>query len=134
MPINPAETPAIDSILPPASLESPPTIDFGEAPSVDPCSYNECPQGHKWPPVLRVAQCPGCGGPILAIKMVQCPICNEPVTHRVIRADHLPHGGQITPMCRGAASLAEVTSIDIKCGHAEDEQKKYVDREMPSKV
>lgn len=123
----------LDPSLPPASSEFPP-IDFGEATPPTSCSYNICANGHKWPPVLRVAQCPGCGGPILAAKMTQCPVCNEPVARRFIRVDHLPHGGQITPMCRGAGSLAEVMQVEMVCNHASDEEGKYIERQMPGKL
>lgn len=117
--------------LQPSSL---PVVDFGpDAPAVS-CSWNECTDGHRWPPAMQVTGCPGCKAPILAVKMVQCPVCNEPVTKLVFRSDHMPHGGQVTPMCRGAASLNEVLMVAIDRGHAASEAASHTEREMISKA
>lgn len=112
-----------------------PTIDFGgPTQTIQPCSYNTCSAGHIWMPQMQITQCPGCRAPMLAVKMLQCPICNEPVVKLVFRSEHLPQGGQITPMCYGAASLNEVQVITVARQHAAQEQSKHEVREMISKI
>lgn len=103
-----------------------------EAPK-EPCSWNTCAAGHKWPPTMQIAQCPGCGGPILIVKMQNCPVCNEPVRSFALRAEHCPQGGQITGTCQGQASLNEVDKIVLTRHHAEQEQANHVERPMISK-
>lgn len=65
--------------------------------------------------------------------MAQCPVCNEPVAETLIRIDHLPQGGQLLPLCKGSATLAEVKQIIIKHTHARDEQDAKAERVMVSK-
>lgn len=98
------------------------------------CSYNECSAGHKFTAQLALARCPGCQQAILAVKMVQCPVCNEPVSKMLLRTDHMPQGGGITPMCQGAASLNDVGVIEVGRTHAKTEQETYVEREMIQKL
>lgn len=98
------------------------------------CSANECEAGHRWAPVIRVAECPGCKAPILAVKMVNCPVCNEPVKKMTLRSDHLPHGGNISALCQGHATLNEVISIDVERSHAQQEEENYKERDVFSKI
>lgn len=125
--------PASAVSLAPAAPEGVP-FDFGTPPPAEPCSWNECSRGHKFPPFIQLAQCPGCKGPIIAVKMVNCPICNEPVARVAMRLEHLPQSGQITPMCQGAATLNEVIQLKVERNHARLEEAAYKDREMISKV
>jgi hypothetical protein len=98
------------------------------------CTANTCSNGHEWTPTLQLTQCPGCKGALLAIKMDQCPICNEPCSKLRLRADHLPKGGAITPLCRGSQTLADTHVIELAYQHYIQEQTKHVVREMPGKV
>ncbi len=108
-------------------------MDYGVAEPIKPCTSSTCTAGHVWPATLRVAQCPGCGGGVLALMMVNCPVCNEPVATTTIRMDHLPQNGQLLPLCRGSATLAEAKVITIEHTHATDEQSSEVKRQMISK-
>lgn len=98
------------------------------------CTFNSCPAGHIWPAVMAITKCPGCSQAVLAIKMLNCPICNEPTSKTVLRTDHMPHGGALTAICRGASSLADVGQIELLRRHAETEQESYIEREMIGKV
>ena len=109
-------------------------FEFGEVPPHSPCSANVCPNGHEWAPIFGLGKCPGCASPILVVKMVNCPVCNEPVRALRYRTDHMPHGGQLTPMCLGVASLAEVTVVELERHHAQQEEQGYKQREMVTKV
>lgn len=71
---------------------------------------------------------------MLAMKMTNCPQCNEPSTALRLRADHLPKGGAITPICKGGASLADIHEIRVKFDHFTREQEKYTERALPSKI
>ena len=110
-----------------------PTVNYNEVPTVKLCSSNQCKNGHEWQPVIQLARCPGCGSPLLAVKMLNCPICNEPTESFKLRSDHLPQGGAIMPMCRGSQSLAEVQVIEMKRHAAEYEEQNHKEREMISK-
>ncbi len=110
-----------------------PTVDYNEIVQPTLCSANKCKNGHEWQPVIQLARCPGCGSPLLAVKMLNCPICNEPVEAFRLRSDHLPQGGAIMPMCRGSQTLAEVQVIEMKRQAAADEEKNHVERSMISK-
>lgn len=122
-----------DSSVVPTTVQ--PTVDFGpEANPAAICSGNTCSAGHIWPPVIAVAKCPGCGAPILVVKMVNCPVCNEPPSKLRLRTDHLPQNGAIMPMCRGSASLGDVGVIEINRVHAKHEQENYTEREMVGKL
>ena len=98
------------------------------------CTSNSCATGHIWPVVVAIAKCPGCAQAVLAIKMVNCPICNEPTQRTVLRTDHMPHGGALTAICKGAASLADVGQIELLRRHAQAEQEAYKERGMIGKV
>lgn len=119
----------------PEQIEASVPVDFGQAgPTITPCTYNECAAGHRWNPQIQIAACPGCRTPMLAVKMLQCPICNEPVLRMVMRSEHLPQGGQITPLCLGASTLNEVNVVTIERTHASQEQQNHVVRDMIGKV
>ena len=117
---------------PPSAAEVP--VNFEEAPSFPLCSKNVCSRGHEWLPHISLAKCPGCGAPIVAVKMVQCPICNEPVAKLQLRSEHLPQGGSITALCAGSATLNEVIVMEIERQHSSQEQSSYKDREVISKI
>lgn len=109
-------------------------FNFNEPAAFVPCSANVCINGHEWEPVLAIAKCPGCAAPIQVIKMLNCPLCNEPVERVRFRTDHLASGGQIAPMCRGSASLAEVTSVELIREHAREEERAHIVKEVPQKL
>lgn len=117
----------------PEAAEQP--FDFAETELLPkPCSFQQCSNGHLWPPVLAVTKCPGCGASQLVLKMVNCPYCNEPAQALRLRLDHLPKGGAITPICKGSGSLAEVIAIDIVHDHAASAAAEAPAYEVPSKV
>lgn len=60
---------------------------------------------------MIVGECPGCKGPVLALKKENCPFCNEPTSHVSIRNDHIPRGGGLAPRCQGVIGQAD--SLDI---------------------
>lgn len=111
----------------------PTTVDFQQSLLPVPCTTHKCANGHSWAAVLRVAACPGCGSAMLALMMVNCPVCNEPTSTTAIRLDHLPQGGQVLPLCKGSATLAEAKQIVIEHTHAADEQEAKNERVMISK-
>lgn len=84
---------------------------FPAPPVIQPCSWHECARGHRWPPDIVVAKCPGCGGSYLAIRQQACPFCNEPVVNVQLRVDFVPSGSGPIPRCKGAKPLGE--SIDL---------------------
>lgn len=123
--------PTQTSVVPEALLDNSPKgtpITIAEPQALAACTYNECPKGHRWDALLQLTACPGCGKQMLAVKMVNCPICNEPTKAFHLRTDHLPGNssaparGVITPVCKGAASLAEIIFVDVTRGHAAAEQ------------
>lgn len=119
----------------PQSSPTGPTADFGDAVATTVhCSRHACVAGHEWSPKLAIVQCPGCNEQMLAMLMSNCPICNEPVAKTFIRTDHLPHGGAITPICKGSESLAESTLVVLTHTHAADEAERYKHREVLSKT
>ncbi len=72
---------------------------------------------------------------MLALAMQNCPACNEPTASTKLRLDHMPlHGGQLLPLCRGSATLAEALAIEIQHGHAAEEEERHVVREVVSKI
>ncbi len=103
---------------PAVEFDAGPKIQFPEIVKIEPCSFNECAQGHKWAPQLAVGQCPGCGGPILAVRMLNCPVCNEPVVTYHQRIDHTSPGMGIAGICRGQKGLAETNFVEMKRNHA----------------
>ncbi|MDE1766544.1 MAG: hypothetical protein KGI27_09800 [Thaumarchaeota archaeon] len=93
---------------------------FAPAPQLQPCSWLVCTNGHKWPPAILVAKCPGCQGPFLAVQQQNCPFCNEPVLQMSFRVDVVPAGAGGVPRCKGARPFGE--SIDVvldRQGHQE---------------
>src|SRR5678815_38914 len=109
------------------------TLGVEPAPFVH-CSRHICPNGHDWAPRFVAVSCPGCKQPMLALMMVNCPVCNEPTADTHIRVDHLPHGGAITPLCKGSDTMAESTLVTLHHSHATKVEKEYVERAMVSKV
>lgn len=72
---------------------------------------------------------------MLVLLMQNCPACNEPTAATDLRLDHMPAAsGQLMPICRGGATLAEPLRIELRHSHAEDEEKRHVVREVVSKV
>jgi len=122
--------------VPTASTDPPqfPVANFPDSAPTSRCSENVCANGHGWIPEIQTAQCAGCKCPIVLVRMVNCPTCNEPVDHLRFRSDHLPAGGVVTPICRGSASLAEVSSVEITRLHAQTEEEQHKKRELPKKV
>src|SRR5229473_2001279 len=88
---------------------------FPEMVKIEPCSSNECANGHKWPPQLAIQNCPGCGGQILLVRMIQCPVCNEDMKKTSYRQDFTNQGFGIASLCRGQKGQAE--SVRIECTH-----------------
>ena len=86
------------------------------------CSYCECIKGHVWPAQLAIGTCPGCHGHVLARRLCQCPTCNEPAERIMIRIDHLPDGGALLPVCKGAVQSMGGT-LEIRRDISEEEQK-----------
>lgn len=113
-----------------------PGVPFSFGPALpQPCSVSRCAAGHEWVPQLRIAQCPGCGAPMLVLLMQNCPACNEPTAGSDLRLDHMPQAsGQLLPICRGSATMAEAIKIELKHSHAADEQREHVVRDVVSKV
>ena len=102
-----------------------PMVKFPEVVKVEPCSSNECVNGHKWPPMLQLAQCPGCGGPLIAVKMINCPICNEPTKTVKLRTDHTGMAFGIAALCRGQGGMAESNFICMERHAAKDVEEKW---------
>lgn len=101
-------------------------VDFKEFSVKNHCSLNICGNGHSWVPSIAVGRCPGCGGPVMAIRMENCPICNEPVVKMNVRSDHLPKGGRISACCLNEPTHNEVVFVEISRNHAVDvENGKY---------
>src|SRR5260370_40358008 len=86
---------------------------FPEMVKIEPCSSNECSNGHKWPPQLAIQNCPGCGGQILLVRMINCPVCNEPTLKFRFRTDHTTQGFGIASLCRGQKGQAESNLIEM---------------------
>lgn len=80
-------------------------------PTPDPCSFNECLAGHRWPVTLALGSCQGCSGGIVAVQKTNCPVCNEPIVRTQIRSDFLPRGAGLAPRCQGTPPQGE--SLDI---------------------
>jgi hypothetical protein len=102
------------------SFNAAPTANFGEVVKIEPCTRNECVNGHKWPSQLALANCPGCGSQLLMVRMVNCPVCNEPTTKFKLRTDHTSQGFGIAAICRGQAGAAETNVIDMERHAVED--------------
>lgn len=96
-----------------------PTASFGATAKIEPCSANECGNGHRWSPQMALAQCPGCGSQILMLRMIQCPICNQPTVKTYYRSDHTVQGFGIAALCRGQKTLAESTRIEMTRNHSQ---------------
>lgn len=95
------------------SFNAGPTAQFGEVVKIEPCTRNECANGHKWPAQLAVANCPGCGAQLLMVRMINCPVCNEPTKTFKLRTDHTSQGFGIAALCRGQAGPAESNVIEM---------------------
>lgn len=100
---------------------------FPEAKLIEPCSENECEQGHKWAPQMVIALCPGCKRPIVAVRMQNCPVCNEPVKRIKYRQDHVGAGGGIVASCLGHQGSGEQVRIELNRHHG-GEAEKYWDK------
>lgn len=112
----------------------PPVANFPDARTPPRCTANVCGSGHEWNPTVQLAACPGCQSPIVLVKMENCPVCNEPVASMRLRSDHIPHGGTVTPMCKGSDTLADCLQINIARTHAQTEQAAHIKRIVPAKV
>lgn len=86
---------------------------FPETVKIEPCTKNECPNGHRWPAQLALANCPGCGAQILMVRMTNCPVCNEPTSKFALRTDHTNQGFGIAALCRGQQGVAESNLIEM---------------------
>ena len=129
----PAEPPASSAPSTEGGL-TPVPFSFGPPPPPA-CSISKCAKGHQWRPELRIAVCPGCQSPMLVLLMQNCPACNEPTAATNLRLDHMPQqSGQLMPICRGSATMAEPILIEMRHQHAADEQERHVVREVVSKV
>src|SRR6266550_8615979 len=95
------------------SFNAVPQVNFGEVIKIEPCTKNECSQGHKWPAQLALANCPGCGGQVLMVRMINCPVCNEPTQKFTMRTDHTSQGFGIAATCRGQQGAAESNVIEM---------------------
>ena len=93
---------------------------FQEVVKIEPCSANECPNGHKWPPQFALQQCPGCGGTIVLVRMINCPVCNEPPAKVRFRTDHTAQGFGVAALCRGQKGMAESNQVEM-IRHAHEE-------------
>lgn len=116
--LTPQQTlkPAADSGQPSQVVNGAPNCPFPEGPTppaLEPCSYNECTQGHKWPAILALARCPGCTGAIIAVQKTNCPFCNEPTSRSVLRSDFVPRGAGVVARCQGQIPIGE--SLDVEC-------------------
>lgn len=90
---------------------------FGPDPvRLEPCTFAECPAGHRWTPALAIGACPGDKSPVLAIQKVNCPICNEPMIKTSIRTDFVPRGAGISCRCQGQEPQGE--SLDLTLTHS----------------
>ncbi len=104
-----------------------------------PCSYNECLSGHKWPQIILIAKCEGCGGPVLAIQKTQCPFCNEPTVKTQLRSDFLPRGAGVARRCLGEGVNGESLDLEMlrtawqtdEAGFKDFETKRAAERTSP---
>lgn len=117
---------AAEATKPPTEVEATP-IQFPEQPRLEPCTFLECPKGHRWAPQLHLAKCGygtptgwnGCGSPMLAIRMLNCPTCNEPTAKLRLRVDHTGTAPYPVPLCiPGSVAGHEVIVVEIQFGHA----------------
>lgn len=98
---------------------------FPEVVKIEPCTCNECANGHKWPAQLALAACTGCQAPILMVRMINCPVCNEPTKSFKLRTDHTSQGFGIAALCRGQAGMAETNFIEMTRTAAEEVVEKW---------
>lgn len=119
------ESQAVNMENPPAEFNAGQKLNFPEVVRIEPCSYNVCVNGHKWPPQLAIGQCPGCGGSFLAVRMINCPQCNEPTVSMQLRTDHTCPGMGIAATCRGQKGLSETMFIRLDRGHAAEAIEKW---------
>jgi len=112
-------------------------IVFKEQVPIVPCSWNECTEGHRWPPTVAVVDCPGCKGPVVAFMLTNCPFCNEPVKTTSLRSDHVPRGGGCAPRCQGIKGPGDTMDLFLERNHwreatglvKEFEEKRQLDRQ-----
>src|SRR5713226_7147173 len=102
------------------AFDAGPKAEFPQVFKIKPCSSNECTNGHTWAPQLLLQQCPGCGAPILLVRMINCPICNEDVKTFRLRTDHTNQGYGIAMICRGQKGMAESNLIEMQRHHSDD--------------
>lgn len=87
---------------------------LGDAPEVlTPCSWNSCPSGHRWIPVMVLVGCPGCSSQLLAVQNTQCPWCNEPCVRTSLRSDFLVEGAGVAPRCTGVVPPGDSLDIEL---------------------
>lgn len=87
------------------------------------CSEHRCIEGHVWMPTIKVANCGGCGGPVVAIKMENCPICNQPAEYTRLRIDHIGYKQALHAICRGVPTNAEVVMAEMKRTHWQESER-----------
>ena len=102
-----------------------PKASFPEVVKIEPCTRNECVNGHKWPAQLAIASCTGCGAPMLMVRMVNCPVCNEVVSKFTLRTDHTSQGFGIAAICRGQHGPAETNFIEMTRNAAQEVEEKW---------
>ncbi len=98
---------------------------FQEVVKIEPCTRNECTQGHKWPAQLALANCPGCGSQLLMVRMINCPVCNEPTKKFTFRTEHTNQGFGIAAVCRGQHGAAETNIVEMVRNAAEEVAEKW---------
>ena len=102
---------------------------FPPQPKPQPCSWIECLAGHRWPPTMTVAQCPGDGGPTVMVKQENCPFCNEPACKLSFRLDVVPAGSGVVPRCKGVQPPGETLDLELTAHGWETGQGGFVDFE-----
>lgn len=90
-----------------------PKTGFPEVVKIEPCTNNQCANGHRWPAQMLVQPCPGCGASVLLVRMINCPVCNEPTEKFFLRTDHTGQGFGIAALCRGQKGPAESNLIEM---------------------
>ena len=98
---------------------------FPEMVKIEPCSFNQCANGHKWPVQLALQQCPGCGAMMLLVRMVNCPSCNEPTLRMQLRSDHCTPQMGIPALCRQQRGQGVSTMIVMERTAHEDVEKRW---------
>lgn len=107
------------------SFDASAKANFAEVVKIEPCTSNQCANGHKWPAQLAIAGCTGCGAPILMVRMVNCPVCNEPTKNFKLRTDHTSQGFGIAAICKGQTGAAETNFIEMTRNAAQEVEEKW---------